>query len=829
MSGGRRAPRSLRRLLGLFLGVLGVLVAALVLVASFQQRSEAGRARAENRRNESFRLADSLRQSSNDLTLMVRLYVSTGDPRYRANYDEILAIRNGTVPRPLNEDSSLWDRVLSEGKDFVRYGPPVALVDRMRAAAFTDEEFDLLNTALRTSDALTVIEVSVMDKVATRVAAGVDDRYLADVAGDYEQLVNAGYLSRKGQIMSAIGDFVAAVDQRTLRQVDRARAVSRALGYAQLGVLALLVAVGMVALAVLRRVAIRPLSRLVAVARRLAHGDYAQRASLEAVAELEELAGAFDDMAGAVQRDIGRREQAERDAVEARQLADEANQAKSIFLASMSHEVRTPMTGVLGMLEVLAHTDLSDEQRSMLGVAGEAAQSLLNVTGDVLDLSKIEAGRLELAPTTICIADLVRQVAGTYVHTASTKGLVLEWSADSHLAPAHVGDPLRIRQVLSNFVSNALKFTDDGSVALRARSLGAGDGDGSERVELAVVDTGVGVSPEQQERLFREYTQADATTAQRFGGTGLGLSICRRLAQLMGGTVSMDSAVDAGTTMRLLIDLPVGDPVDLPQTGPGAMAGLRPGPAGAPTVLLVEDHPVNRRVLAGQLRVVGFDVDTAENGREALHALEYPGDYVLVLTDVNMPVMDGYTLAAAIRTRQASGIAALPVVGLSANVTSEERARCLASGMDDFMGKPTTIAALAATLRRWLPDLAWVESPAPPPHVRGSGVLDLSCLEELTGGNPEVGATILKDYLGSTAHDLADLGHALESGEIEGVRRAAHRLKGASQTVGALAVADLAAQIEEQASQGRLAGVDELLAVLRTAVAAVASAAVSAS
>jgi signal transduction histidine kinase/CheY-like chemotaxis protein len=815
---GRR-PLSIRRLLGVLLAALGLLVGGLFLVTSLQLRGSNSQARAENRRNESFRLADSMRQSSNDLTLMVRLYVSTGATRYRDYYNEILAIRSGVAPRPLDYDSSFWDRVLAEGKGFVRYGPPQSLTDQMREADFAPEEFEALQASLDASNGLAQLELEVMNRVADRIGRGVDASYFVDVYPDYQRLVDDHYLAEKGVIMGAVGDFIDLVDQRTLADVQRVRADNRKLFAVQLGILGLIVLISLASLVVLTRVVLRPLDGLIAATRRFADGDYKERADIRSVSELERLAGAFNEMATAIQSDVAARQRAEQAAVEARQVAEEANQAKSSFLATMSHEIRTPMIGVTGMLEVLARSDLTAQQRHMVGTAQSSARSLLQIIGDVLDFSKIEAGKLEVVPTTFDLRPLVEAVAATFLQTASSKGLLLTWSVDERLAPAHVGDVLRIRQILSNFLSNAVKFTEVGGIEVAARVLD--ESPASQTIELRVTDTGPGVSPDQQRRLFEEFEQA--STRDRSSGTGLGLVICKRLAELMGGDVTMESTLGRGTTMRFTVPLPIGDAADVDSDALSAVnrqVSTRPKPSRAEAeregslVLLAEDHPVNRTVLCHQLDIIGFHVDTAPDGHVALEKFE-AGRYGLVLTDLNMPGLDGYELTAAIRRHEkATGARRTPILALSANVMQGEAERCMAAGMDDFVAKPTTIPFLGGKLRHWLPHLAWPSAPAPAAgdgadRTDGSGqdgdapegAIDRAVLEELTGGDPEVAAGVLQDFMEASRADVEALQAAVTAGYRDDVRRQAHRLKGASRLVGARRLAELAQELESLADE----------------------------
>ena len=797
----------------MLLATLGALVGLLLVVTTLQVRDSAKQTRAENQRNRSFRLAESMRKSSNDLTLMVRLYVSTGDPTYREYYEEILAVRAGTAPRPLDYDSSFWDRVLAEGKAFVRYGRPESLVDQMRAADFTREEFEALNASLRASNDLAIVETEVMDRVAARIARGVDSTYFSDIAPEYQRLVDRAYLAQKGVIMGAVGDFIARVEQRTLDAVERARSTSRTFSVVQIVILGLTVLVGLVAMVRASRVVLRPLAELAGATQRIAAGDYDQRVRVRGVSELETLATAFNTMTMAIQSDISRREFAEREAVEARAAAEEANQAKSTFVAAMSHEIRTPMIGVTGMLDVLGEMPLTPDQQSMVATAQGSAQILLQIIGDILDFSKIEAGKLDLAPAPFMVRPLVESAVQTFFHTASAKGLHISLNVDDGVAVAHVGDPLRIRQILSNFISNAVKFTPSGGITLGVRLLA--DDSAAQRLEFSVADTGVGVAPEKQRELFQEFVQADASVAGRSGGTGLGLVICRRLATLMGGEVAMDSAPGRGTTLYLTVPLPVADPDDVEALAATPRLLTRPLPTRevaereGSVVLLAEDHPINRRVLVHQLGIIGFHVDTAEDGQKALERFT-SGRYGLVLTDLNMPVMDGFELAHAIRRHEAeAGVSRTPIVALSANVLAEEAEKCGAAGMDDFAGKPATMPVLADKLRRWMPDILW-PSPSTPTSdgaLRTSGrgdahegLIDREALDELTGGDADLAAALLVDYAESLGLDLAALRTALADGSVDDVRRNAHRIGSASRTVGAHHVTTLAAGLETAAS-----------------------------
>jgi len=439
----------------------------------------------------------------------------------------------------------------------------------------------------------------------------------------------------------------------------------------------------------------RPLIALSQATRKMQGGDYSIELTYRGSDEIGALTDDFRQLAARIREQIAKVTASENLQRHYRQSAEQASQAKSEFLAKMSHEIRTPLHGVLGMLELLQGNHLPLEQREHLRLAARSARHLLQVVDEILDFSKIEAGKMQLEATPFDFGELAGDVVALFSPAAAAKGVAMTLNRENTPA-ALIGDPTRLRQVLSNLVSNAVKFTEAGHIRLHC----AWQPD-PQVLHVVLEDSGVGIPADRLQTIFDPFMQSDNSVARTYGGTGLGLSISARIVRLMGGEIEVESSPGQGARFRF----------SLPLQTATALAGIDEAmPVTATTivradgaaVLVVEDTPVNQTIIRIGLERMGYRVDTAGNGFEAIQKVEQ-GDYAVVLMDCHMPGMDGYAAATAIRDYEARmGRQRMPIIAVTAAVTGDEQARCRAAGMDDYLSKPFSMQGLDVMLRRHL-------------------------------------------------------------------------------------------------------------------------------
>jgi len=689
---------SVRMIYLLVFSALLLLLAGQILVMGLGADTRQSMIETSERRYLSYKLADELRQSSDDLTRMARTYVVTGDPIYEAFFTDILAIRNGEQARPEHYDRVYWDFATARRERPSATGPAVPIETRMREMRFTQAEFGLLSEARQRSDALVDLENTAMNAVKGRFR---DERGAFTVSGPPDLTLarslmhGAAYHQAKARIMEPVDEFLALLDARTqgevLAMVGQVRRYERIALY----ILIAGVAFTLAAYFVLQRRFITPLYEMTLHTSHVRRGDYSRRLRVRRPDELGHLAQAFNLMTTAIGQDIERREQQERELRAAREAAEAASKAKSQFLANMSHELRTPLNAIIGYGEMLMEEAEDRGQQAFipdLRKIHAAGKHLLTLINDVLNLSKIEAGKMDLHLETFEIAAMLQDVVSTIAPLVEKNGNRLEVLCAEALGVLRA-DLTKLRQALFNLLGNACKFTSNGVITLAAARERI---DGAEWLRFGVGDTGIGISPEQMQRLFQAFSQADASIAQKYGGTGFGLVISRRFCRMMGGDITVESAPGQGSSFTIRLPVDGGAPKPEPMSpAAGALVATATPPEGVPTILVIDDDPAARELMQRFLAQQGLHMVGTASGEEGLWLAKELLPAVIML-DVLMPGMDGWAVLTALKTDPE--LAPIPVI--MASVVDEEKLG-FALGATEYLTKPIDRAYLARLLKKY--------------------------------------------------------------------------------------------------------------------------------
>ena len=697
-----------------------------------------------------------------------------------------------TLSYALNQNEKQWK---------IKEELMMSLLSDMGRIALITAEYDELQPYIEDAVIDPHINTVVVADYKDRIVASNDFAQIGKPLSDMKIGDGNHWLERKITNPSGkIGTLAVRFSYKNLQKIN-----SRVIQLAAAIAIAGLIIIGFIA-TITGKLLTRRLEVLTTSAQRMAEGDLSARTELHGKDEISIVGQAFDKMGESVQHNLGaltsltnqlenRVEERTVELQEARDEAIRANRSKSAFLANMSHEIRTPLTAIIGFSETLLDSHQSLEERvESIHTIINSGKHLLQIINDILDLSKIEADRLEVDHIPVSPFEIIDDVTNIVTLLAESKGLMLRTEYDSLIPSEIISDPLRFKQVLINLCNNAIKFTEEGSVKIKVEC-----DRHKELLEIKVIDTGVGLTHEQIERLFKQFSQVDSSASRKYGGTGLGLHLSRELAHKLGGDIQVESTQYVGSCFTLTLSTgplthvnfvaPPALIVDkLPRPNPDSHGNL------TGRILLAEDNPDNQRLITLLVQKAGVDVDLAENGRTALE-MACTNNYDLILMDIQMPVMNGLDAAIALRKRDYKQ----PIVALTANAMKIDIDACREAGMNDFVAKPIDRNKFYAILRTYLAPGKELREPDNSPIVS-------SLLEE----EPDI-ADLLQGFIDRLPEIVLEIRNALEQGNKEELAKQIHDLKGVSGNYGYNVLFELCQKMEFEIHADQLASLSEML------------------
>ena len=768
-------------ILGIFF-LIAILLGGSILYMNSSIKAEQT---AEKRRTEFKQLGLTLAKASDYLTEEARKYAVTKDITHLNNYWEEINItktRDKVIDRLAELDS-----------------PPAEKELLAQAKRHSDDLVETERHSMRlVLEGLGVTEANMVPEVSSYRLNIVEQQLTKEekFAKAREIMFDAQYDANKKSIMAPIDKFQQVMNARLEAELEAAREGTRRAAILQ----AILAGIIIGAVALLIRILFTqindPIRNYTALLQDISFSNESFRLIPEGSHELRLLAKTFNDLYSSFQEELVKRKQAEETMKIAKDEAERANSAKSEFLANMSHEIRTPLNTITGYTYLLENSDLNSKQKEYADKIDMAAKNLLGIINEILDFSKIEARRMTLELVNFDLFRILDDLCGMVGFEAQRKGIKLDLNIKPGVPQYIKGDPVRLKQVVLNLLANSVKFTHEGSIDILVELLGKDQNQVSLR--FIVTDTGIGISEEQKKSLFEVFTQGDASTSRKYGGTGLGLAICKRMVELMGGYISVESEIGKGSTFSFTINFAIADSIPIKQEE-GEIARLT-RIFEKKKILLIEDNLINLQMTKEILDQLGFDTDTAENGFIALQRVEQKC-YDAILVDIRMPEMDGYETTRRIRALQDTEN--LPIIALSADAVEGVAEKAKAAGVNGYLTKPLNPLKLIDILKSYIEIEAISEDLEDLPDERTEAVKDAqACLDwekgvRRIGGNKRKYREIIRQFISNHSEDANKLEYLLSSNDLTEAKILVHTIKGIANNIGAISLQDASVTLEK--------------------------------